>query len=51
MAKYILTKKRDRAALMADPSLDACKLFWLRDRLRRKKQQMKRKNNKRREGN
>lgn len=36
---------------MADPSLDACKLFWLRDRLRGKKQQIKRKNNKRREEN
>lgn len=36
---------------MADPSLDACKWFWLRDRLRGKKQQIKRKNNKRREEN
>lgn len=33
MAKYILTKRRDRAALMADPSLDAFKLVWLGDRL------------------
>lgn len=34
MAKYILTKRRDRAVLMADPSLDAFKLVWLGDRLR-----------------
>lgn len=36
MAKYILTKRRDRAALMADPSLAAFKLVWLGDRPREK---------------
>lgn len=34
MAKYILTKRRDRAALMADPSLDAFRWVWLGDRLK-----------------